>query len=354
MQQSVLDPVFHTIVITIVFSLALLISTRLKASARFFSIETTQELKGFAILAIIFAHVGYYLVIDHRFLFPLSVLAGVGVDLFLFLSGYGLTASAIERPMASIEFYRKRLLKLFIPFWIVLAALFALDAIVLHHSYGFSYMLRSFLGIFSSANLYMDVNSPLWYFTLILGYYILFPITWWKRAPYLSAAAIYAFSLVVMHVEPSFLANVIPLYKTHLLAFPLGILAAYFTHLAKPIVIPHPYYVPVLSILAAAIGYFAIHSEVGSAYWLAGLGSICTMLLVLAFFVFKRFEIRLLTVFGVFSFEIYLFHWPLLYRYDIFFKYLPASVALVLYLGLFIALAFVLRFITDKINRFVY
>jgi len=39
----------------------------------------TQELKGLAILSIVFAHIAYMLVSDSRFLYPLSVAAGVGV-----------------------------------------------------------------------------------------------------------------------------------------------------------------------------------------------------------------------------------------------------------------------------------
>src|SRR3990167_8339061 len=66
--------------------------------------ESTLALKGFAILAVIFSHIGYFLVADHRFLFPLSTFGGVGVDLFLLLSGFGLTMSALSKDMSIRDF----------------------------------------------------------------------------------------------------------------------------------------------------------------------------------------------------------------------------------------------------------
>src|SRR3990167_10590201 len=69
--------------------------------------ESTLSLKGFAILAIVFAHIGYFLVADHRFLFPLSTLAGVGVDMFLLLSGFGLTMSSLSRDRPTMDFYAR-------------------------------------------------------------------------------------------------------------------------------------------------------------------------------------------------------------------------------------------------------
>jgi len=49
-----------------------------------FPISVTQELKGLGILTVVFAHFAYMKVTNPEFLFPLSIIAGVGVDLFRF------------------------------------------------------------------------------------------------------------------------------------------------------------------------------------------------------------------------------------------------------------------------------
>jgi peptidoglycan/LPS O-acetylase OafA/YrhL len=226
MQISIADPVISTQIFTFLLSAALLLSARKRAGGEFFSVETTQEMKGFAILAIVLSHIGYFLVNDHRFLFPLSILAGVGVDLFLFLSGYGLTASAWKRELKPLAFYRHRLFKLFTPFWMVLAALFLSDFFLLGRAYGAGYMARSFLGLFPHADLYQDVNSPLWYLTFILFFYLLFPWVFRKRYFPLSALLLYVLADKFVSVQPAYFASVLHLYELHLMAFPLGVLAA--------------------------------------------------------------------------------------------------------------------------------
>ena len=127
MRISIIDPIFQTYLFGIIFLACLLISIKNPKSDRLFSLSKTEELKGFAILAIIFAHIGYFLSSDNNFLFPLSILAGVGVNLFLFLSGFGLTASALKSPLSIINFYKKRLQKLFLPMWLIIFLYISLE-----------------------------------------------------------------------------------------------------------------------------------------------------------------------------------------------------------------------------------
>jgi peptidoglycan/LPS O-acetylase OafA/YrhL len=122
MQISITNPLEQTILFGGIFIAVFIYFFRKKENYTSFSLS--KELKGFAILAIIFGHIGYFLSVDKSFLFPFSVLAGVGVNLFLFLSGYGLTVSQIQKNESIGVFYKKRLPKLFVPFWIVLISLF--------------------------------------------------------------------------------------------------------------------------------------------------------------------------------------------------------------------------------------
>src|SRR5258708_6334643 len=116
------DALAQTQIFIVILTLVLLLTLKIRKPLTFDN-SLTEELKGFAILAIVFSHIGYFLVTDHQFLWPLSIAAGVRVNLFLLLSGYGLALSFSKNPLSIKDFYLKRLLKLFIPLWIVLVAL---------------------------------------------------------------------------------------------------------------------------------------------------------------------------------------------------------------------------------------
>ena len=224
---SINNPIQSTIIFECILFAVLLLSARVKKFDHFFPISQSHELKGFAILLIVFSHIGYFLVTDHRFLFPLSIMAGVGVDLFLFLSGLGLTASALKKKLPIHHFYFKNLLKLFTPFWIALTAFLLLDFFTLQIGYPKLFIQRAFIGFFPSADLYRDLDSPLWYFTLILFYYLIFPIAFYKKQPWISAIAIYGASYFILRQNLALLSWVSPFYRLHIVAFPLGIIAGW-------------------------------------------------------------------------------------------------------------------------------
>lgn len=352
MLVSISDPVFQTHIVTIVLLIALAVSLRFKKAGSV-GTDTTQELKGFAIMAILLAHVGYYLAEDTRFLFPLSVLAGVGVDLFLFLSGFGLTISALKKPLSIAQFYGRRMSKLYVPLWITLAVFFTLDFLLLGKSYSFTYLWHSFAGYFATANLYSDINSPLWYITFILILYLLFPLVFSKKWTPLSAIAIYAVLYACTLWTPRAFEGMIWVYQIHMMAFPLGMCAAWALHGRRALPeIPNRYLsYGALAVLSVLIGYFAIYSGVGKGHWAAEGISILTGALIIMAFLIKRFEVRLLSLFGLYSFEIYLLHWPILYRYDVLFKTLPASVAMIAYFFVFIGLGYALQKLLGVVDR---
>lgn len=346
------EPLLQTQLFAALLAIVLLIGIRRTPATPFFSKNTTLTLKGFAILAIIFAHVGYALASDDQFLFPLSVLAGVGVDLFLFLSGLGLTVSALARASSVITFYRRRLVRLYIPLWISLCVFFLLDYILLARVYDSTYLLHSFLGWFPTDDLWSDINSPLWYISLMLFYYLLFPLLFLRQHPFLSAIGVYATTSALVWWNPAPLEQLLPLYGLHLLAFPLGMLAG-------SLLVYRPRFpeLPLLArniLLALSLGlaaYFAIFSGVGKDPNIEQIISITTMLLVVLFFALIRLDIHLLRLFGVYSFEIYLIHWPIMSRFDVFFRLFPAWFALALYLALFVSLGYLFHRATEALVR---
>jgi peptidoglycan/LPS O-acetylase OafA/YrhL len=351
MTVSISNPVQSTYIFISIFVLACLFSCRRKKD-EYLSPSLTQELKGFAILAIIFAHIGYFLSSNHSFLFPISVMAGVGVNLFFFLSGFGLTVSKLKKDESLVQFYKRKLPRLYIPFWIALVSFLALDALVLNIFYPLGFVTQSFLGVFTSADMFTGLNSPLWYFTLILAYYILFPVVFSKRWPWISAVLLYIVSYIFVKIDPASFSGVVGLYEVHLIAFPLGMLAAWFFSLPRNVavfrkmfikmrgVLIHPLLISLITIL---IGYLAIHSGVGERVQMEQSVSMLTMVLIVFLFILKKTEFRLLSLFGLYSYEIYLLHWPLMYRYDILYTHTPGWVATILYLAAFVVLGMALQ-----------
>ncbi|HSC76700.1 MAG TPA: acyltransferase [Pseudomonadales bacterium] len=339
-------------------------------------IPVTQELKGLGILAIVFAHISYMLVTDNTFLYPLSIAAGVGVDLFLFMSGFGLTVGMLKKQMPTLEFYQRRLVKIFIPFWIVLVILFACDKIFLNIHYSFVYMLQSFFGWFPRASAFEDVNSPFWYISWMLMFYALFPLLFRRESPWLTAILLAVIANTVALIDPLHL-QVNWLHRLHTNAFSLGILLAWWLH-------ANPSKVEMLewfrnqssglgryAVVTAALifaGYMAYHNTAGNwprfasllettgfdpGFFIGQATSLICMAALIVVFSLKKFDNKFLYIYGIYSYETYLLHWPLMSRYDIFFHYLPAWAATILWVAAFIGIGWLLQKITTPVGAWV-
>lgn len=364
------NPILSTSIFVVIFVFVLLISIRRKKDNGLFSLGLTRELKGLAILAIIFSHVGYFLSDNHNFLFPLSIMAGVGVNLFLFLSGYGLTISSLREEFKIGEFYKKRLLRLFVPFWIILAIFLLLDFFFLHISYSSTYILKILFGFFPSADLFTDINSPLWFFTPILFYSLVFPLLFLRKYPWFTAILVYISSFFILQLNLPVTESVFRLYQLHLLAFPLGVAVASL-FFESPVwlvtifnkvktsnifwnnlrIMKRVIYYAFLTVLLILIGYTAYYSGVGEGLWKEQLISLATMSTIIFLFILKKFEIKTFSIFGLYAYEVYLLHWPLVSRYDFFFKLFPGWLAMVLHLILILVLAWFLVKVQNYIHQ---
>jgi peptidoglycan/LPS O-acetylase OafA/YrhL len=249
--------------------------------------------------------------------------------------------------------------------WLVLLTLLLLDYFILQRTYSWTYISLAVVGWFRTADLRTDINSPLWYFSFILFYYLLFPLVFSKKYYWLSALFIYFSSYFLLRGhETSRFIDIINLFKVHLLAFPLGVLFAglyaqrhKFGHLVKVVrsFIHHQkishmlsYYILAFILLVVFV-YTAYHSNVDTKPLKEQLTSLLTLAAILFIFLIKKFDIKLFSLFGFYSYEIYLLHWPILYRYDLFYQYLPAWLATILYLFLFIFLAHLLKKVSSLV-----
>lgn len=347
----------HTgFIIALILAATVLFTKRL-THAELLPLNKTQELKGVATFAVVFGHVGYFLVDDNRFLFPLSVGAGVGVNIFLFLSGYGLTLGKMKKPLAPLPFYQKRVLKIFIPLWLVLIGFFVLDALVLDRHYSLTYMLRSMLGFFPKADMPSDVDSVLWYITWTLFYYLLLPIVFMRQRVWLTALILFVLGQGLVLWNPAPIEPVTRLYEVHTVAFPLGVLIAsllfesreHHNPLAQKVrtlrekLKAGRYYAAVIVLLALIVYSMYFDSGIGQSTAKEQIMSLIATLSLVLLFAISHLQFEFLSLIGVYSYEIYLLHWPLLSRYDFLYNSLPASVATVAYFALFIGIGWMLN-----------
>jgi len=368
---SINNTIQATQIFLVLFVLGLALTLRKKTAAGIFSVALTQELKGFAILAVVFSHIGYYLASDHRFLFPLSVAAGVGVNLFLFLSGYGLVASALSKPLSVMQFYQRRLLKLYGPLWLTVLLFLGLDFLVIGKTYDLGYISQALLGFFPRADVSLDLNSPLWYITLIIFYYLLFPWVFSRKYPWLSAIVLYLAGYFLVRWNPALLGQVMRLYRVHILAFPLGVFIGSVAFKYKGSLLEarvkqiwqkgeqlkflkQAGYWLLTVFLLWLFGYTAYYSHVGDVRWLEEATSLLTGGAIVVLFMIKKFESRLLYWFGLYAYEIYLLHWPIMSRFDLFYRFTPSWLATIFYLAFFLGIGWITQWLADRISAMIF
>ncbi|WP_152018524.1 acyltransferase family protein [Aliarcobacter butzleri] len=382
------DTILSTNIVIAVVLLVLFLTFKKSQHTDVFPISVTNELKGLGILTVVFAHFAYMKVTNADFLFPLSIIAGVGVDLFLFMSGYGLSVGMLKRPMKTLDFYKKRVIKIFIPFWVALIIIFAADAIFLKEYYmatsltttgeGGSialYIFRSMLGFFPTALGFGDVNSPFWYITWMIMFYLLFPIVFFKDKPWLTALILAVIATIIGTINPGDLGDNW-LHRLHTLAFPMGIIAAWllqvkegeenkFVTFIKEFRLKKVGLVRylIIALMFVVVYYVSQNTTANSwptlttifvkGFYVEQLMSLVIMMAFIVIFVLKKVDNKFLAIYGVYSYEVYLIHWPLIGRYDFFFDYLPSWAAVICWLVAFILVSMLLNKIVKPISAWV-
>jgi len=133
-------------------------------------ISVLDELKGVAILLIILYHAGGVLVWRD------TLHLEVGVDMFVILSGIGLTLSSTNE--GSWRFLLRRFWRIYPGYWIILTSFLLADAHFLGLQFGTKDIVLHYLGVhafFGDAYM-MTINDSFWFISLIVGLYAVFAL----------------------------------------------------------------------------------------------------------------------------------------------------------------------------------
>lgn len=195
------------------------------------------------------------------------------------------------------------------------------DNFVLHRSYPLSEIIHSFLGFYPRADVFLNLDSPLWYFSLIFFYYLIFPLVFLKKFPLLSPVLVLLLNMLVLNLALPINSNVLKLYKLYFLVFPLGMLFGIIIQNLR-FKLNQALKLIILTIAVLVFLYTSVNSGVGENPKIERGISLITTLSLLTIFSLSRFNFKLLSFFGVYSYEIYLFHWPILSRFNLFLGYI--------------------------------
>ena len=165
-QISQSDTRYSLIIICALTIISILISIERKKykminSSKFFHFETNNQIRGLAILVLIFGHFALSC-IEHKQYFEYA--ASWAVVIFILTSSLAISKKYGINKLHK-DFIVKRLRRLLFPLWITLILIYCLDYIILNRSYSPIIVISNFFGIISS-------NFPSYYCMVYHLYYV--------------------------------------------------------------------------------------------------------------------------------------------------------------------------------------
>ena len=266
-----------------------------------FSKQDTDIVKGIAILMVIISHIGQAFGVG--FINPLGP---IGVFLFLFISGYGLTVSYVIKKNNFKGYIKKRFKKVYVPY-ILTVIMFVFWQI-------FQHVEITYVDLADYLLLIKLPQGSYWYLVLAFYWYFAFIVViqlapkGWKQA-----SLLIFFSVVII-----LLRGFNRLYVWQLFSFPLGMCAARYQNMAQKILHRFQGIGGVKLLIAAAAIVFLKKSSYVETHEL-GIGDTCLQIaLTLDMGIFILIQERLwgqvkwvkkvVGFIGMISYELYLAH----------------------------------------------
>ena len=297
----------------------------------FMSFDITNFLRGFAILIIIIMHSSGNLDVH-----GLSSLGGIGVSLFLILSGYGLAESYKKKGLT--DFFQKKIFRICLPY-----ALFVILVTCCKQEWDKIISLGFLLDIFC-------LNTSYWFISFLIYNYALF---WLTKRIHNKWITIFIFGLfgglIIMYDQR--------IRAEQVLAFPSGLLLSYYKDvIGKNICRKRISIILLLSVslLGALLMFLGIkhniYNNVTELHGLLQYKYIVAICILFLFNIFPPITSRFTTFSSNISLELYLVHFTIYRTISIPNKEQPIS-SILLFLFLSYAGAFFFHIFIDKINK---
>jgi peptidoglycan/LPS O-acetylase OafA/YrhL len=270
-----------------------------------------DQLKGYALLLVLIYHLGAI------FGWPNRLHGEVGVDLFLVVSGFTLTLGAAQLPWR--QFLYRRIVRIFPAYWAALALFAFLQAWVFKVAVTPTSLGLHAVGLhaFAPPAYFAEINDSFWFISLILGLYVIFLVLrkhFDDVAVVIGTGALVTTAAALIYLGFDHTGGLIQL-AVRIPSFFVGIVAALL--LARPEVtigVSAPLCLGLAGLLMLGwtkgiIPYYAFAAVVMIVLFLFATRKASHLPEV-------RFALRGLAFLGVYSYEIFLFHQPLIRDYN--------------------------------------
>jgi peptidoglycan/LPS O-acetylase OafA/YrhL len=267
-----------------------------------------DALKGLAIILVVLYHAGGVLIWEDR------LHGEVGVDIFLLLSGFLLSFGSSDSPWR--DFLRRRFFRIFPTYWMALALFVVLGTAFLHLVFTPQDLLLHVLGLHATVRgaYFSDVNNSFWFITTIVFLYLVFlAVRRWARVLLVLGVG-GLMTLLCLLPFPEF-GNL----SGRLLGFFLGICAGQLRRGGE-------IRLRLGFIFAAGAATFAALEWRGWTSFLYPLAAVAVVAVAVVLQQWLRpwrggrLLLAPIEFVGVYSYEIYLFHQPLIREYNYWFQ----------------------------------
>jgi exopolysaccharide production protein ExoZ len=274
-------------------------------------LQSVDELKGFAMVLVLLYHAGGVLKWDNW------LHGEVGVDIFLMISAFTLVLTA--RTLPAKEYLKRRVLRIFPSYWVAIVFYVILNDRFFDSNYSASSIVLHLLGLhgFSSGVYFSDISDSFWFISMILAMYLVFLVV----RPYLANISyVLGFGMLLTvatcsaYIAAAHAGGLIQL-AVRIPSFFIGLVAGQVWSSPSSTLRPSGILIAGL----VAITYLGWFKGIITFYAVAAL-SMTAAFLLLARYLRKAPEGRMalagFSFIGVYSYEIFLFHQPLMRDYN--------------------------------------
>lgn len=131
-------------------------------------------LKGISITAIVLYHMVFFYIDVPNIVKQASSFGGAGVHIFIICSGFGLALSNAKKPLTWCQFMRKRFVKIYLPYIIVIIISFSIPFVYVLENRGYALLSHILMYKMFVPQYESSFGVQMWYISTIFQFYFVF------------------------------------------------------------------------------------------------------------------------------------------------------------------------------------